>query len=102
MNDERIKGNSQSLAKRDIAWGVLAANLFLIGMITTLLLSIRGFSVWLPDFFGGLLGVLGMAAIPVAIAYIFSRDKKSFRFRLWLTVCAWISVFFMIYGAIRQ
>lgn len=101
MNDERIEDDSQSMAKRDIAWGVIAANWFLMGMIATFLESLRGSSGWLPGFFGRLFGLLVMAAIPVAIAYIFASNKKSFRFRLWLTVCAWISVFAWIYGAIR-
>lgn len=101
MNDERIEDDSRSAAKRDLAWGVIAANWFLIGMITTFGVSLSGSSGGLTEFFGRLLGVLVMAAIPVAIAYMFASDKKSFRFRLWLTVCAWISVFFIIYGALR-
>jgi len=101
MNEERMENDSQSLAKQDIAWGVVAANWFLIGVIEIFLALHYGSSVRLPAFLGSLLAVLLVAAIPVAIAYLFARDKKSFRFRLWLTVWAWITVFVTIYGIIR-
>lgn len=93
--------NPNSPAKRDLAWGVIVANWFLIGMAATFGASLIGSSGGATEYLGRLLGILLMASIPVAIAYIFSGNKHLFRFRLWLTVCAWIAVAFIIYGAVR-
>lgn len=97
-----IDSDPKSLDKRDLAWGVVAANWFLLGMITKFAAPLRGSSVGFTEFFGLLFGILVMAAIPVAIAYIFVSDKKLFRFRLWLTVCAWILIFFTVYGSVPR
>jgi hypothetical protein len=96
MNNE---GNHQLPSNKDLTWGGAAANWFLLGMLATFVQSQSGTSGGFAEFFGRLFGLLVMAAIPVAISYILSKNKIIFRLRLWLTVCAWIAAFFFVYGA---
>ena len=87
-------------AKRDIAWGVVAANIFLIGMATFGQFLI-GNSGGIADFLGRLIGIIAMAAIPVSITYVVVNNRELFRFRLWLIIFSWVSTFFSFYGLLR-
>lgn len=97
-----MKADPEPLARRDLAWGIVAANWFLLGLAATFGVSLSGSSGGFTEYLGRLLGILLVAAIPVAITYIFVRNKRSFRFRLWLTICGWLAVLFSIYGAIPR
>lgn len=95
--------SSTSANPQDLSWPVTAANWFLIGMGALIQDSIhaKGLAAGADQFAGRVVALAIGAAVPVAVIYLFSGGKKTFRIRRALTISAWCILGIMFYPLVR-
>jgi hypothetical protein len=88
---------------QDFTWLVAAANWFLIGIGALIQDSIHagGYAAGADQFAGRVVGILMAAAIPVAVIYLATSDKKRFRIRRAFTLAGWCMLGLLFYPLIR-
>lgn len=101
---EQIESSAEELTLQDFTWSVTAANWFLIGIGAFIQDSIRagGYAGGSDQFFGRLFGFAICAAVPVALIYLASTNKKRFRVRRAFTIAAWCMLVIAFYPLLRS